>query len=178
MSNRDIRTTFGKLPVYGKILVGLAVLFLVITGGYYAIIRFSSSTIYSNTHSNSSYEWTGGNLALQNDSKTNDVYCSITPKGGASQSELVPTQLAKSYVSTRITQVEPWFTGAADVTCNGTVSAWQGGSASQWSFISSVWYKVLAIVLILLPLIAFIVIGAARRKRTGQPPSGTADPGQ
>jgi hypothetical protein len=93
------------------------------------------------------------------------VYCAVAPMNGAQRSVLVPTQVPRRFISTRLAIEQPWFTGVATVSCNGTVSAWQGGSAGQWSFISSILYKILSAALILIPLAAFILISAARRAR-------------
>jgi len=159
MSYREVASRMKRLPLYGKLLVGLAALFLILSSGYYAVVRFEAGLIYRTT----TYQWTTGSLALQNDSTTANVYCAVAPVNGAQRSVLVPTQVPRRFVSTRLAVEQPWFTGAATVSCDGAVSAWQGGSAGQWSLVSSVLYKILSAALILIPLVAFIVISAARR---------------
>ena len=165
MSYREVAGRMKRLPLYGKLLVILAALFLILSIGYYAVMRFQASSIYRTT----TYQWTTGSLALQNDSTTVNTYCAVAPVNGEQRSVLVPTQVPRRFISTRLAVEQPWFTGAATVSCNGTVSAWQGGSAGQWFLISSVLYKILSAVVILIPLVAFIVISAARRARGTRP---------
>jgi hypothetical protein len=175
MAQRNFGKWFGRLPGYGKALVAVAVVFLILDIVLYAYGSFGSTRIQSSAgrlHASSAaqYHWTGGTLLLDNPSNTPPAFCEIDPGNGQPvQRVSVPNQSKRSLALHRHTEVSPLASGSATVTCSGGgntyINARSGSSASIWKFVNSWTYRALAVLLVVIPLVIALVIAAGRRRQ-------------
>ncbi|NKQ57519.1 hypothetical protein HFP15_32115 [Amycolatopsis sp. K13G38] len=171
----NIGKRFGKLPGYGKVLVGIAVLFLILNIAAYAWGSFSSTRIQSSTgklrgSSAATYHWTGGTLLLDNPSNSKPAFCEITAAPGAAPQRVsVPNQSKRSLSTRRYAEVG---SGSGTVTCSGGddtyINARGGTSATVWKFVNSWTFRVVGALLVIIPIVIALFIGATRRRQRAQ----------
>jgi len=168
----NIGKRFGKLPGYAKVLVGIAVVFLILNVVLYAWGSFAATRIQSSTgkprgSSAATYQWTGGTLLLDNPSTTKPAFCEIAGAPGAVPRRVtVPNQSKRSVAAHRYTEVGP---GSGTVTCSGGdntyINARGGTSASVWKFANSWTFRVVGALLVIVPIVLAVLIGATRRRQ-------------
>ncbi|KAA9155172.1 hypothetical protein FPZ12_030495 [Amycolatopsis acidicola] len=162
----NLGNRFGKLPGYGKVLVGIAVFFLIVNIALYAWGSFGSTRIQSSTGSQrtspaATYQWTGGTLVIDNPSTTHTGFCDVN-----GQRVPVPNQSKRTLSVHRYAEVGP---GSGKVTCSGGdntyFNARTGTTASVFKFSNSWTFRVVGGALVVVPIVAAFLIGAGRRRQ-------------
>lgn len=107
----------------------LAVLIVAVAAagiGSYAYVSFASDSLFTS----SSTTWNGGTIVLRA-TNIGSGSCTVRPERGEQRRvEVVGGGLDR-------TVVEPWFDGAAEVSCGHRVSVWTGAKASLASVVLS-----------------------------------------
>lgn len=171
----DVKSTvtwFGKRPTYAKILLVVAVFFLLVDVAAYAYGSFVSTRIRvvsGSLHSSmEKYEWTSGTLQLDNPSTRYTASCDIDGNNGGHHEVVVPNQPRNSLSVHRVVEVSPSSQDSVTVACTSAsrdyVTARTGSSATVWAFVNSWAYRILAPALVIIPLLIWFFV-RARRKR-------------
>lgn len=160
---------FGKLDPSERTLTVIAIAIFVSALSLYAVSIFQSASI-TNGHVNNEERitWNGGKLLLSGSEDAASRACTVTPKNGRKRQIALPykpnnTSVEKFFSSDYVT-VDPWFTGSAQVTCTGDANAWQGSAAKLQTVVGSGLYKLIAILLTVIPL-GSVVVRRAKKQR-------------
>jgi hypothetical protein len=154
----------GRFSWYGKLLIGLSVLFLIGSIGFYGATLSSAHTIDGSASpgQREHYRWTGSELQLEATERQDPTTCYVNHDGGGQQVvRLAGTKQPGTHQQTLS------FTGAATITCTHTVNAYVGSSINRRDFTRSSSYKGAALALILVPLLFIGVIKLLRRAARG-----------
>ncbi|MGH3763117.1 hypothetical protein, partial [Actinophytocola sp.] len=130
-----------KFTPLGWGFVAIALLGLVASLAVYAVSTFSSTRVSGDykTELKESYTWEGGTLVVKN-IDTKPISCEAVPESGGQRTlgglQRQPTN--QSFLrGARYFEFEPWFTGSAEVTCDGDVDVWAGSSGSLYKLAQS-----------------------------------------
>ncbi|HEY7049756.1 MAG TPA: hypothetical protein VH373_21240 [Jatrophihabitantaceae bacterium] len=154
----------GRVPWYGKLLLGLSVLFLIGSIGFYGATLSSAHTIDGSAtpSQREQYRWTSGELQLEATERQDPTTCYVNHDGGGQQVvQLAGTKQPGTHEQTLS------FAGDATVSCTRSVNAYVGSSVNRRDFTRSSSYKGAAVALVLVPLLFIGVIKLLRRAARG-----------
>ena len=140
----------GRVPWYGKLLVGLSAVFLIGSIGFYGASITGGHTIDGSSAAShrAHYRWTGGQLQLEATERQDSTTCYVDHDGSGQR----VVQLAGTKRSGTHRQ-NLSFTGAATVTCTRTVNAYNGSGVGRRDFSRSGAFRGAAVALIVVPLV-------------------------
>lgn len=150
-----------KIPMYGRVLLGLSAALLVCALGFYGVARFGGQTVQGSPDPGRRhpFHWTGGTVLIENTDRHKPATCYLRPARGTQRSVTLPSRDNGGYHGRKI---EPWFSGSATVTCTQTVTVYTGSEIKRREFSQSSRFRVGAAVLVGLPIAMFLVIGLSR----------------
>ncbi|MGQ0839254.1 hypothetical protein [Actinokineospora sp.] len=152
---KGLRARLGLVPLL------LAALVLAATALTYAVATFSGTSFSGSNRPGSvvEYRWTGGTILVQRGKGNRG--CSVRPDNGPEVDISVRSQKTARYDA--VTELQPWFSGAATVKCQGSFKVWTGAMAGLKKFTSSFGFFAGAAALTVLPLLAGILRRGRRR---------------
>ena len=154
----------GRLPWYGKLMLGLSVIFLIGSLGFYGATVGSAHTIDGSAtpSQREQYRWTGSELQLEATERQDSTTCYVNHDGGGQQAvHLAGTKQPGTH------EQNLSFTGDATITCTHSVDAYAGSSIDRRDFTRSSSYKGAAVALVVAPLLFIGVIKLLRRAARG-----------
>lgn len=150
-----------KLPIYGRILLGLSAALLVCALGFYGAARYGGETVKGSPdpHEQHPFHWAAGTLMLENSERRRPATCYLRPARSTQRSI---TLAARDDGGSHGRKIDPWFSGSATVTCTRTVTAYTGSQIKRREFSQSPSFLVGTAVLVAAPVVAFLFIGTSR----------------
>lgn len=158
MRDNPCVSLLGRFPWYGKLLIGLSVIFLIGSIGFYGASLTGGHTIdgSSSPSQREHYRWTGGDLQLEAMERRDPTTCFVTNGGGQRTVRLAGTKQDGVHRQTLS------FTGTATVSCTRSVNAYTGSSIKRRDFSRSSAFRGAAVALIVVPLLFLGVIKVLR----------------
>lgn len=164
------------LSLFGKALVLLGAFFGVCLIVFYSVVVFSSSTLHQRATTTTplrqgqdaevgEYRWEGGETLLVTAKKEGTFHprCTVKPDAGEERSFFAWDVTSK--LRSKGAQLDPWFDGAATMTCTTqskdrqTVDVYAGKWADMKTFSDSFWFYLIGAVAIGTPILIGFALG-------------------
>lgn len=149
-----------RVPWYGKLLLGVSVLFLLVSIGFYGAALGGGKTVKGSSSPNAreQYRWTGGQVQLEATERQEPTTCYI---GNQRAVHLAGTKRSGTH------QVTLSYSAPATITCTRDVTAYTGSAIDRRDFSRSAAFRGAAVALIVVPLAFWGVIRVLRRAARG-----------
>jgi hypothetical protein len=159
-----MKALLARIPWYGKLMLGLSLIFLIGSLGFYGATLTSAHTIDGSATpgQREHYRWTGSELQLEATERLDPTTCYVDHDGGGQQVVALAGTKQPGVHDQNLS-----FAGDATITCTRSVNAYAGSSIDRRDFTRSSSYRGAAVALVLVPLLFLGVIRVLRRAARG-----------